>query len=57
MYVLVTFESEGSRNIHIIYEHFLISSGMHIIHFPDIWFNVVLWKVFVGHLRDKYEHW
>jgi hypothetical protein len=36
---------------------FLISSGMHIIHFPDIWFNVVLWKVFVGHLRDGYEHW
>jgi transposase len=39
VYVLVTFESEGSRNIHIIYEHFQISSGMHIIHFPDIWFN------------------
>jgi len=36
---------------------FLISSGMHIIHFPDIWFNVVLWKVFVGHLRAKYEDW
>jgi hypothetical protein len=53
MYVHVTYESGGSRAVHIKYGHCWISSWMCIINFPEIWFTVVLWKVFLHTWRTS----